>query len=155
VAAPVIYKPSDEVVKWLRIGAEGLRAPSERAAPTDIKGAVLGAVGRAIGYGKGAIAGFSTRSIEKLEYRLGDESFVVKGTSEKEFPYREVQRIETGKRGAFVLVAANWSLRIKPYAWLSVSGARVPAGWLRNGMEVGYELLIEELAARTRAAIGR
>ena len=45
------------------------------------------------------------------------------------------------------LVLDRGTLQIKPYAYVVAGKLKVPIGWARNGIEVPYELLIEELSS--------
>lgn len=133
------------------MGADSLRSDME-SKPSDapgLKKAVIEAIGKAVSYGKGAFADVSSRSIERLEYRLYDEALE---TGTKRISYRDIKRIEKSKRG-FRIVSGTGGAFIKPYAWLVVSGAKVPIGWERNGMEVPFETLVEEIAARAHTHI--
>ncbi len=154
MADPIVYKPAD-ILRWLKLGTETLRSgmePKVSDAP-GFKKAVVEALGRALDYGKGAVADITSRGIEKLEYRLYDDRFEFYSPgSTKSVYYKDVKRIETSNRG-FKLATSNGSVSIRPYAWLTVSGVKVPIGWERNGMEVPFELLVEELAARTKTPV--
>jgi hypothetical protein len=47
-----------------------------------------------------------------------------------------------------VLVLDKGSVLVKPFAYIVAGKIKVPIGWSRNGVEVPYELIIEELSAR-------
>ena len=154
MAAPIVHKPAD-ILRWLKLGAETLRSgmePKVSEAP-GFKKAVVEAFGKALDYGKGAVADISSRGIEKIEYRLYDDRFELSGPgASKTVQYRDVKRIDASGRG-FKFTTSSGSVSIRPYAWLTVSGVKVPIGWERNGMEVPFELLAEELAARTKTPV--
>jgi hypothetical protein len=84
------------------------------------------------------------------EFVLQAEHFdIVKGNSIQTVPYSRVKRIEVhGDRATLTLDKGHFT--IKPFAYIVAGRAKAPIGWTRNGAEVPYELLIEELAARCR-----
>lgn len=137
----------------LRTGVEKSSGVQEIRKAADIKKALTDAIGKVLDYGKGAVADVGSKGIEKLEYRLHDEYIESAGLSAKTIKYSDISRIEASKRGQFRLIGEGVNLSIKPYAWLQVSGVRVPLGWVRNGMEVPFELLIEEIVARSKAEV--
>ena len=51
------------------------------------------------------------------------------------------------------LILEKGSVTIRPFAHIVAGRVKVPVGWVRNGMEVPYDLLIEEIAARARREI--
>ena len=158
MAEVVIYKPAD-ILRWLKLGSEGLRKDSklpviagEHNAQT-IKKAVGSIVGKALDFGKGAVAAAGGWAIDKLEYRMDASRIEIAGTGlPKAVQYADVQAVRAVKR-SFQVDAGSASFTIKPYAWLVVSGIKVPLGWERNGMEVPFRLLAEELAARAKVKL--
>ncbi|MGZ2861678.1 hypothetical protein, partial [Pseudomonas aeruginosa] len=82
------------------------------------------------------------------EYVLGQDDFeIIKPGSSKRILYSEVKSITvTGDR---VLVKTDRAqIIVKPYAYVVAGRLKVPVGWSRNGIEVPYELFIDELSAR-------
>jgi hypothetical protein len=155
---PIRYRPG-EAIRWLKTGAQTIRkTANERGRqvvqggpPRDLKHAgrtVMDAAGALKDLGKSAWADMRANELEATEYVLLDQSFdIVKGGSIKSIPYSTVKEIEMrGERAMLLLDKGN--LVIKPHAYLVSGSIKVPVGWSRNGMEVPYELLIEELAAR-------
>ena len=155
MSALVRYRPAD-LLRWLELGAESLRTAGDMkdSPESDIRRAVLHAAGKVFHFGKSAVAEVSRKALAQLEYRLYDDHFeAATATSVKSISYADVKGIEAGKRGAFKVVSSGGNVTIKPYAWLLAAGVKMPVGWERNGMEVPFELLIEELAARTKAPV--
>ena len=99
--------------------------------------------------GKSAWADLRASELEGTEYVLLDDHFdIIRGTSIKSIPYKTIKEIEVrGDRSTLVL--EKGTVQIKPHAYLVAGSIKVPVGWARNDMEVPYELLIEELAARS------
>ena len=72
---------------------------------------------------------------------------VVNGGNIKTVPYDRVLAIHMkGDRTVFTL--DKGVVTIKPFAYIVSGRIKVPVGWVRNGIEVPYELLTLELAAR-------
>ncbi|MCH8274301.1 MAG: hypothetical protein IH851_05885 [Armatimonadetes bacterium] len=155
MAGPIRYRPAD-VARWLEIGAGSMRRTN---APTRVPGGEIGrvileTVGKVVGQGKGALVQVAVRRLGHLEYRLYDDRIeVTTASSERCVSYDRISAIETMRPGEYRVVTRDGALRIKPYAWLNVTGLRVPFGWLRDGMEVPFELLIEELAGRAKIVV--
>jgi hypothetical protein len=153
----VRYRPG-EAIRWLQTGAENLRkgaqakgkvavtsgAPDARAFGENLKTAA----GALLEYSRSAYADLMHRQAEASEYVLHDDYFdVVRGSNIKTVQYSRVTATELDKDRA-LLTLDKGSLTVKPFAHLVAGRVRVPIGWSRNGIEVPFELLIEELAAR-------
>lgn len=107
-------------------------------------------------WGRGAVAEITQRKVQKLSYGLEDTHFqVVKLTSNQSWEYSEINGIYAERNHTYRLNYEGGDLIIKPPAMLVAGRTRVPIGWDRNGMEVPYVMLIEELAARCGAEIER
>ncbi len=145
---PVVYRAVD-ISRWLTLGAATVRKLSAVEQAHDIKSALHGAFGAVLGQGKGAIADALRLKIATMEYRLYEDRFERSHGVPRSVLYSEIVRIEPARGCDFLIQTRSGSFQIKPYAWIAVSGARVPLGWLRDGMEVPFELLIEEIELRT------
>jgi len=156
---PIRYKPG-EAIRWLETAADSYRkhaktkgkdAVDPKRDRSDFKKvgqSVADAAGAIFDLGKGAWADMLHRQAEASEYILQDDHFdVVKGNAIKTIDYSRVQSV-TIKQDTVTFTLDKGSLVIKPYAYIVSGRVRVPVGWSRNGLEVPYELLIEELAAR-------
>ena len=148
------YKPG-EAIRWLETGAEANRKSAKQKGrevftPGTPTGAKLGqGVGALIDLSKGAWADILHKQAEASEYVLQDDRFdVVTGNSIKTVPYEEIKKISIKNERATITLFRGSVMSIKPYAHISAGRIRVPVGWMRNGMEVPYDLLIEELSAR-------
>jgi hypothetical protein len=155
---PIRYKPG-EAIRWLKLGAETIRKNANvkgkevihSGKPTDLRDVghkVATAAGAIADLGKSAMADLKHDEFEATEYVLLDSGFdLVKGPTIKSIGYDRVKRIE--QRGdRLVMHLEKGNVVIKPHAYLVAGSIKVPVGWRRNGMEVPYELLAEELAAR-------
>jgi hypothetical protein len=153
----VRYRPG-EAIKWLQAGAENMR----KAATAKGRGVVrqtgvdqrpMGenvktAAGAIFDFGKSAYADAVHRQAESSEYVLQPDRFdVVHGSTIRSIPYERVKQSTLSDDRAR-LTLDKGSLVIKPFAHIVAGRLRVPVGWNRNGMEVPFELLIQELAAR-------
>jgi hypothetical protein len=106
------------------------------------------AAGALYDYGKSAYADAVRKHAETSEFVLQETHFdLVHNGSIKTVPYSRVkQGVMTNERARLML--DKGSVSIKPVAWVLAGRLKVPVGWLRNGIEVPYDLLIEEIAAR-------
>ncbi len=145
------YRPAD-VLRWLEMGSQTVRQTPLKPAGPDVTKAIFEIVGKVVREGKGAIAGIAGKQLEGLEFVLEDLALVA---GNRRIPYSEIRSVEHEKGTIFHIHATGSPLTIKPYAWLEVAGHRVPIGWLRDGMEVPFELLAEEIAARAGLEIKR
>ena len=155
---PIRYK-TGEAIRWLKTGAEAIRKEAkdkgrqvvQPGAPKDFRdasGRVATAASAVMDFTKSAWADFKASELEHTEYVLTDEGFdIVKGASIKSIPYERVTKIQRRTDRATVTLDRG-SLIIKPHAYILAGGLKVPVGWSRNGMEVPYELLLDELSAR-------
>lgn len=156
---PIRYKPG-EAIRWLETAADTFRKSAKNKGKdavdpgrdrSDFKkvGAnVADAAGALFDLGRSAWADMLHRQAEASEYVLQENHFdVVKGGSIKSVEYKRVAEISTKGDSVSVLLDKG-SLVIKPYAYIVSGRVKVPVGWSRNGLEVPYELMIEELAAR-------
>ena len=156
------YRPG-EALRWLQTGAENIRrAAGERGRSvirqtgTDQKRTVENlktAAGALVDLGKSAYAELLHKQAEALEYVLLDDRLdLVKGGRIESIRWEAIKGVRVdGDRS--VLVLEKGQAVIKPFAHLVAGRVRVPVGWTRNGMEVPYELLLEEIAARARREI--
>ena len=154
VVEPIRYKPG-EAIRWLETAAEANRKSAKLKGKevfgSDIPpGAKLGqGLGALFDLGRGAWADILHKQAEASEYVLQDDRFdVVSGNSIKSVLYGDVKKIAMKGERATVTLQRGSVLQIKPYAHITAGRIRVPVGWMRNGMEVPYDLLIEELSAR-------
>lgn len=156
---PIRYKPG-EAIRWLETAADsfkrnakvkGKEAVDPKRDRSDFKKVgqnVADVAGAIYDLGRSAWADMLHRQADASEYVLQDGHFdVVKGTSIKTIDYDRVESV-TVKNETVTLNLDKGSLTIKPYAYIVAGRVKVPVGWSRNGMEVPYELLIEELCAR-------
>ncbi|MEA2552344.1 MAG: hypothetical protein QOJ65_520 [Fimbriimonadaceae bacterium] len=155
---PIRYK-TGEAIRWLKTGAQAIRKEArekgrqvvQSGAPKDVRdvgGRVAAAAGAVMDFGKSAWADLKHSELEHTEYVLTDEGFdIVKGSSIKSVPYERVEKIQRS-RDRVTITLDRGSILIKPHAFIVAGGIKVPVGWTRNGMEVPYDLLLEELSAR-------
>jgi hypothetical protein len=150
----VRYKPA-EVLHWFDLGSREAMARAKRRGKGALRECDLGkglkeAAGAAFEFGKGALTDAVHRSVEMTEYILADDGFEVVGLGgRRRIPYSDVRDVRLLGTERAEIVHTGGSFVIKPVAHLVAGRLKVPVGWLRNGMEVPYAMLIEELAARS------
>ena len=159
----VVYVPS-QCIRWLETGAGGLKdSAKERAIVARARfqernfgEAIRSTVSAGARAGKALLAELAGRRGEATEYRFFEDHFELATLLKTEsFEYGDVAKIEkgVGSRFRYVVTLPHNRRTISPVAWMESGAVRVPIGWERNGMEVPYILLIEELAARCGLAI--
>lgn len=155
--AVVTYLPAD-IVRWLGTNARQKRRTAVQralAVPHNAmeKGLVPGlkdAADAAIGLGRQAMGDLSAAQAGETGFMLYDEGFEALGLmSRSKVNYRDVSRIIKKSGDKYWVEHPGGHLTVKPVAHLVAGTHRVAIGWVRNGMEVDYETLIEELCART------
>jgi hypothetical protein len=157
----VRYRPG-EAIRWLKVGAESARQTAgqrgrDAVAPDvrDFKTQFKGIANAAADYGRGAYNDMVHRQASANEYVLQDEKFdILQGKKLESIEYARVKAIQFRQDRASVVLDKG-AIVIKPFAFIQAGRAKVPVGWLRNGIEVPFELLIEELAARCNVAMER
>lgn len=151
----VRYQPG-EAVRWLQVGAADRRRQAQRQGTSvwrregersfgrDLK-EIAGALTE---LGRSAMAEIAHRQALAAEYVLHKEEFeAVESGKVRTVRYDSILGIRVkGDRAS--LIFEQGSLVIKPHAYVVAGRTKVPVGWRRNGLEVPYELLIDELAAR-------
>ncbi|MBI5708166.1 MAG: hypothetical protein HZC36_14385 [Armatimonadetes bacterium] len=149
------YRPA-EAVKWLSHGAGHLRKEAARQSGSilrregtrTIQKDLMDAAEVLLGVGKSAIAEIMHVGAAGVEYILHKDRFEVhKGNSMKVYRYKDVMAMKMrGDRLSVQMKAATAT--IAPPAHIVSARVRVPIGWSRNGIEVPYEMLLDELSAR-------
>jgi len=158
----VRYRPG-EAIRWLATGAENLRKDAASRGRTAVKQSncdaravkenLKNAAGALLDYGKSAYTDLLHNQADASEYVLLDEQFdIVRGGTIRSVKYSDVKKIEfKAERATLILEKGNVSIR--PVAHIVAGHAKVAVGWARNELEVPFELLIEELAARCKVEI--
>ena len=152
------YRPG-EALRWLETGAAKIRLGAQakgksivNSPPTDARSLGLGVLTAAsalVDLGKGAYAELVHKHVEASEYVIQEDRFdVVNGTAIKSISYSQIKSIMVVNDRATIELEKG-SVIIKPYAHLVAGRLKVPVGWSRNGMEVPFELLIQEISARS------
>ncbi|MBX3097137.1 MAG: hypothetical protein KF812_09765 [Fimbriimonadaceae bacterium] len=145
----VYYRPA-AALRWL--GYKSAERPTERKpapTPDDIGKRVKKAAEVMWGVGKGAMEDMDKRQAEGVGYTLTDshvEFASVTGT--RRIAYKSIENIFVIENDRYLIEYEGGRHTVKPAAHLVAGRKRVPVGWDRNGTEVPYHLLIEEIAAR-------
>ncbi len=99
--------------------------------------------------GRGAFAELVHKQAEGTEYALDEDKLEARNLGRsKAISYRDVKQILAKSSDRYQLVLASGTHMVKPIAHLVAGRLKVPIGWRRNTMEVPYETLIDEIAAR-------
>ncbi|MES1227695.1 MAG: hypothetical protein ABUL72_03435, partial [Armatimonadota bacterium] len=115
---------------------------------------IKGAADAALGIGKQALGDLSTAKAEETEYHLFEEGFEAVGLMKKvKLDYKEVTAIIHKGGDKFWVEHEGGHVTLKPVAHLVAGQQKVAIGWLRNGMEVDYITLVNEIAARCNVGI--
>ena len=153
----VRYRPG-EAIRWLETGAENIRKGAQNKGMNLMKQSGIDqktfsenlktAAGAIFDFGKGTYADMVHKQAEESEFVLQDKQFdIVSGSNLKSVTYDRVLAIHL-RGDRTVLTLDKGVVTIKPFAYIVSGRIKVPVGWVRNGIEVPYELLTLELAAR-------
>lgn len=157
---PVRYRPSD-VIRWLDSGSDRIRESSSRKAQSVIgrKGArtvtkdIRDVAGALMDAGAAALADLKHRQAESAQYLIADDYFeVITLTGNRKIPYSEVVQIRLRDDDCQIILERG-SVNIRPFAHLVSGRVKVPIGWLRNDIEVPFELIIDEIAAHCNKTV--
>lgn len=156
----VRYRP-DDAVRWLQAGAKTIRDRAvkvgegvfKRSGERNLKKDVFQTAGAVFDVGKSAVADLMHLSAANTEYVLSSTGFEVsKAGATRLVSYATIRRIRLS-RDQVVLELEQGSITISPPAHIVAGGVRAPIGWLRNGLQVPFEVLIEEIAAHAQLRI--
>jgi hypothetical protein len=159
---PIRYRPG-EAIRWLEIGAEDIRKSAKRQGRSIVRREGARTIGRDLrdaagalfDLGKSALADVVHRQAQASEVILQEETFTVANPAKSQtVRYDEV--VEMKLRGDRLTIGLEQGgVVIKPYAHIVSGRIKVPVGWSRNGLEVPYEVLIDELSARCGVTVER
>lgn len=156
---PVRYRPG-ESLKWLDEAAGADKKKAGRLYQSAVHDSFSGSAAEASRHRlmkaakamgallKGAYTEIANSKMLAVEYVLTDDSIFISGPNR-----REEIRFDTISSLTFDGVNAVFNhqkgdFTIKPYAYITAGAVKAPIGWNRDGHEVPYELLVEEIAAR-------
>lgn len=157
---PIRYRPG-EAIRWLEIGAEDIRKSAKRQSKSLVRREgertigkdIREAAGAIFDFGKSALAEVIHRQAEASEVVLMEDSFSIgNAASAKTVPYAEVRGMRRNGDKVTVILERG-SVTLKPYAYIVSGRIRVPVGWSRNGLEVPYDVLVDELSARCHVSV--
>lgn len=158
--ATIRYRPG-EAIRWLETGAEDIRRGAQRKGKSLVRREgertigkdLKDAAGVLVDYGKSALTDLMHRQAGATEFALHDERFeVISPGRIRSIKYHDVKAIK--QRGDRVTVVLDQgSVTVKPHAYIVSGRIKVPIGWSRGGLEVPYEVFIDELAARCQVEV--
>ncbi|MGE0002408.1 MAG: hypothetical protein AB7F50_02410 [Fimbriimonadaceae bacterium] len=152
---PVTYR-TPPVLHWFGTesrlnmqAAKKLKESALTAGKRDIAGQLKDAASAALSFGKGTAADIAFRNATEEAYVLTETAIErYKSTGRSRVALEKVERIVDEGNGTIVLEHGSGKLVIRPVAHLVRGRQRAPIGWLRNGVEVPYVTLANEIAAR-------
>lgn len=156
----VVYTPA-EVLHWFDTDAKRAHANARtkslsvaKKSEEGILPALKEAAGAAISFGKGTIGNIVQKSAEETRYELHDNGLEAIDLARKvKLDYSEIKQIVAKANNKYQILFHGGSLTVKPVAHLVAGRHRVPVGWVRNGFEVPYAMLIDEIAARAAVEV--
>ena len=148
----IYYKPAD-ALHWLLPANRGTRDASRKKAKVKDERTLTETLrlgfSAAVDFGNEALTDFRHRRMDEILYLLNDDSFeAISLSTHKKVGFDKVRAIYAEEKDRFRVEYDGGTLTIKPLAHLVSGRVRVPIGWNRNGIEVPYTLLPEEIAAR-------
>lgn len=148
----IYYKPAD-ALHWLEPGnrttRDGARKKSKSKEERTLTGTLRQGFSAAMEFGNEALTDFRHRRMDEILYLLNEDSFeAISLSTHKKVGFDKVRGIFAEEKDRFRVEYDGGTLTIKPLAHLVSGRVRVPIGWNRNGIEVPYTLLPEEIAAR-------
>jgi len=156
VATDVVRYEPVEALRWLKFGAGSMRQDAiqrsgeivRREGARTIGKDLSQAAGALFGMGKSAMADLLHASASATEFVISDtEVQVIRATQSKRYAFSEAVRAERqGDKVYFVF--SSGTVEVSPYAYITSGRIKAPLGWNRNGLEVPFTTLVEELAAR-------
>jgi hypothetical protein len=153
-ATDVVQYRAPDAIRWF--STPGVAEPGERKAtrPDDWQNRLRGYLDSAMQTGKGAMDSVAKKKVEATAYFLTDTQIEIVGiTTRKTVPFAKISRIVMRDDNKFTVEYEGGSFSIKPVAHMIAGTLKVALGWNRNGAEVPYRLLLEELAARSQVEI--
>ncbi len=152
-SAPIHYAPPD-LVQWLSPDLQSEQKARSKPSDGRLRDSLRQAATAAAGFGRTAMGEYAYRKAVELEYLLDEEGFSIPGlTQSRRIEYRDIREIRREKKDRFRLITRSGDLAIDPVAHLVAGPVKAPVGWLRNGVEVAYFTLIQEISARARLDI--
>ena len=148
----VTYRPPD-LLHWFSTGSHEALASAKRKGKAMAKGGatvkenIFRAASAAADLGRGAAADLVHRQADTV-YKLHDDHMDVRTPlSQQSVRYASVTRIQAAGKDKFSIEFDGGTLTVRPIAHLVSGRIRVPVGWMRNGIEVPYTMLLDELSA--------
>jgi len=152
----VYYKAAD-VLHWFGEDAKNAKSLAKKRGKELVKttsesGIVDGikhAANMAASYGRGAFGDLVHKQASDTGFVLYETGFEIADmVKKKKVDYDAVRQIVSKPNDRYQVFYDGGSVTIRPVAHLVAGRLRVPVGWVRNGMEVPYVMLIEEISAR-------
>lgn len=150
-------------MRWLQTAAQSDRRSAARKGLSVVRREGRRTVGKDLGEAAGALFDMGRSAWSDLialqanasEYVFHEDAFeIVRATGVKKIPYSDVTGLVLdGDR--LTVELEKGSVTIKPHAHIVAGRVKVPVGWSRNGLEVPYELMLDELAARCGLEVRR
>lgn len=144
----IYYRPA-EVLHWLRLHEEPARPAKPKARQGDWVAPLKDIFETALTQGKSALQKVDQKAAEGAGYILSDTHIEFEATpARRSVAYTSITAIHQLTPDKFQVDYKGGHFTIRPVAHLTTGRIKVPIGWVRNGTEVPYHLLVQELAAR-------
>lgn len=154
---PTIYYRPAEAIRWLGApGSEGMhqREVAKKAVDNELGPRVWRALESALAAGKDALGNVDKKAADSMGYVLTETHLEFESlTKKKSVSYESFNNIVDIGQDKFRIDYEGGNIIISPPAHLVAGRMRAPIGWSRNGTEVPYRLLLEELSARSGVEI--
>jgi hypothetical protein len=150
----VTYSPP-EALKWIQFksdaskeGASRRLVRSGKTVRQDWKSSVTDVAGAVGAYASTAASSLTHAAKNVARYDLDDTMLTAKtmGKTTK-ISFEDIQEILLDGDEA-TIIHSKGNLKIKPIGYVSSGIVKAPLGWRRNGTEVPFATLIEEIAGR-------
>ena len=143
------YRP-DQAIRWLKPPSVSIKSEAKtKKSGEGIANTMRTAAEALYDLGKGAYADALKSNAEANEYVLqANHLDIIKHGVIKTILYERITAIQVRQDRA-TLVLDNSTVTIKPFAYVQAGRIKVPIGWQRNGLDVPFELLFEEISARS------
>lgn len=157
-----VHYSAPDILQWLGTTGERAKVQGKQLAKSkgdqsgEITANLKAVASAAASFGKEALADIVRTKVAVYKVTLYDKGMEIQTlTGTKKVEYSWVTGIDELSNDRFEIKHSNGKAVIKPCGYLLVDRLKLPIGWLRNGLEVSYHTLIEEIAARSSIEIAK
>lgn len=157
-----VHYTAPDILHWLGTPADRPKAKSRQtpepksSASSEIAANIKAVASAATSFGKEAIADIVRAKVSVYKVSLYEKGMEIYSlTATRKIDYENVKSIKELTNDRFEIVHENGKAIIKPCGHIVVERLKLPIGWIRNGLEVSYHTLIQEIAARSSIEISK